>query len=101
MDASDVAHPPSGRNPTFAAFVDSLPDLLVARDFRMVVAAIVAAHRASRAIVVMLGGHVVKTGLSPLLIDLCERRVITHVAMNGSAAIHDYELARFGATSGI
>jgi hypothetical protein len=47
----------------------------------------------------MIGGHVVKTGLSPLLIDLCSRGVITHVAMNGSAAIHDYELARFGATS--
>ena len=47
----------------------------------------------------MLGGHVVKTGLSPLIIDLMERRVITHVAMNGSGAIHDYEMARFGATS--
>jgi hypothetical protein len=47
----------------------------------------------------MLGGHVVKTGLAPLLIDLMRRRVITHIAMNGSAAIHDYEIARFGATS--
>jgi hypothetical protein len=47
----------------------------------------------------MLGGHVVKTGLAPLLIDLMRRRVITHLAMNGSAAIHDYEVARFGATS--
>ncbi len=47
----------------------------------------------------MLGGHVVKTGLAPLLIDLMRRRVVTHIAMNGSAAIHDYEMARFGATS--
>ena len=47
----------------------------------------------------MLGGHVVKTGLAPLLIDLMQRGVITHLAMNGSAAIHDYEVARFGATS--
>lgn len=47
----------------------------------------------------MLGGHVVKTGLAPVLIDLMRRRVITHIAMNGSAAIHDYEMARFGATS--
>ncbi len=47
----------------------------------------------------MLGGHVVKTGLAPVLIDLMRRRVITHVAMNGSVAIHDYEMARFGATS--
>ncbi len=47
----------------------------------------------------MLGGHIVKTGVAPVLIDLMERGVITHVAMNGSGAIHDYEIARFGATS--
>jgi hypothetical protein len=47
----------------------------------------------------MLGGHVVKTGLAPVLIELMRRGVITHLAMNGSAAIHDYEMARFGATS--
>jgi hypothetical protein len=41
----------------------------------------------------------VKTGLAPLLIDLMQRRVITHVAMNGSASIHDFEIARFGGTS--
>ena len=47
----------------------------------------------------MLGGHIVKTGLAPVLIELMSRRIVTHVAMNGSAAIHDYEVARFGATS--
>ena len=47
----------------------------------------------------MLGGHIVKTGLAPLVIHLMDRGVITHLAMNGSAAIHDYEIARFGATS--
>ena len=47
----------------------------------------------------MLGGHIVKTGLTPLLIDLVRRGVITHIAMNGSGAIHDYEMARFGGTS--
>ena len=56
-------------------------------------------RRAKRGVVAMLGGHVVKTGLAPLLIDLMRRGVVTHVAMNGSAAIHDYEMARFGATS--
>ena len=54
---------------------------------------------ARRGVVAMLGGHVVKTGLAPLLIELMRRGVITHLAMNGSAAIHDYEMARFGATS--
>jgi len=84
---------------TFAAFLSALPDILVARDFRRVVTAIVQATTAGRAVVVMLGGHVVKTGLAPVLIDLMRRGVITHIGMNGSAAIHDYEMARFGATS--
>jgi hypothetical protein len=47
----------------------------------------------------MLGGHVVKTGLAPLLIDLMRRGAATHLASNGSAGIHDYELARWGGTS--
>jgi hypothetical protein len=64
-----------------------------------VVSAIASARKGNRAVVVMLGGHIVKTGLAPLLIDLMNRGVITHLAMNGSAAIHDYEIARFGATS--
>jgi hypothetical protein len=96
--ASEFASPP-GSDKSFHAFLDSLPDVLVARDFRRVVAAIATAARNKRAVVVMLGGHIVKTGLAPLLIDLMNRGVITHLAMNGSAAIHDYEIARFGATS--
>jgi hypothetical protein len=64
-----------------------------------VVSAIATAARKKRAVVAMLGGHIVKTGLAPLIIELMNRRVITHLAMNGSAAIHDYEIARFGATS--
>ena len=104
MRAEEFARPPargasSGEQRSFGAFLDALPDILVARDFRRVVSAIVRAAGARRAVVAMLGGHVVKTGLSPVLIDLMERGVITHVAMNGSAAIHDYEVARFGATS--
>ena len=71
----------------------------MAKDFLSVVGAIATAARKKRAVVVMLGGHIVKTGLAPLIIELMNRRVITHLAMNGSAAIHDYEIARFGATS--
>jgi deoxyhypusine synthase len=79
--------------------VESLPDVLVARDFRAVALAIASAARAKRAVVLMLGGHVVKTGLAPLIVDFMQRGIVTHLAMNGSAAIHDYEVARFGATS--
>ncbi|HKW47304.1 MAG TPA: hypothetical protein VJN70_07660 [Gemmatimonadaceae bacterium] len=96
--AEEFAHPPA-RDLSFAAFLDALPDVLVARDFRHVVDAIVDAARRERGVVVMLGGHIVKTGLAPLLVDLMRRHVITHLAMNGSASIHDFEIARFGGTS--
>jgi len=96
--AAEFASPP-GKDRSFSAFLKSLPDVLVARDFLRVVSAIASAKSNGRAVVVMLGGHIVKTGLAPLLIDLMNRGVITHLAMNGSAAIHDYEIARFGATS--
>ena len=96
--AEDFSRPP-GKDRSFHAFLDAMPDVLVARDFRNVVAAIASAARAERGVVLMLGGHIVKTGLAPVLIDLMRRGVITHLAMNGSAAIHDYEMARFGGTS--
>jgi len=96
--AEEFAHPP-GEDRSFAAFLAALPDVLVARDFLRVVEAIAGAARRECGVVVMLGGHIVKTGLAPLLIDLMRRSVITHVAMNGSAAILDFEIARFGGTS--
>jgi len=98
VSADEFAKPPA-RDRSFHAFIESLPDILVARDFKVVVDGIATAADRKRGVIVMLGGHVVKTGLAPLLVTLMERGVITHVAMNGSAAIHDYEIARFGATS--
>ncbi|HEX7981495.1 MAG TPA: hypothetical protein VF461_22985 [Gemmatimonadaceae bacterium] len=98
VSARDFAQPPADDR-SFRAFLRALPDVLVARDFRAVVSAVADAARRKRGVVVMLGGHVVKTGLAPVLIELMRRGIVTHVAMNGSAAIHDYEVARFGATS--
>lgn len=97
--AAEAFAKPPGAARGFDDFLASLPHVLKADDFRRVVRAAVAAHRKRRAVIVMLGGHVVKTGIAPLLVDLMDRGVITHLAMNGSAAIHDYEIARFGATS--
>ena len=96
--AQDFARPPRAAG-SFADFLGSLPDILKAADFLAVVDAIVAAASGRRAIVAMIGGHVTKTGLGPVLIDLMERGAITHVAANGSTVIHDYEMARFGGTS--
>ena len=89
---------PPGPDTSFGAFLASLPDVLAARDLRTVIAHVAAAH-GRRGVCVMIGGHVIKTGLGPLLGRLVARGVITHVAMNGAAAIHDYELAAFGGTS--
>ena len=98
VSAEEFAKVPA-KDRSFHAFLESLPDILVARDFRRVVDAIADASGRRRGVVVMLGGHIVKTGLAPLLVTLMERGVITHLAMNGSGAIHDYEVARFGGTS--
>jgi hypothetical protein len=73
VSARDFAQPP-GDDRSLRAFLHALPDVLVARDFRAVVDAIVSAARRGRGVVVMLGGHVVKTGLAPVLIDLMQRR---------------------------
>jgi hypothetical protein len=81
------------------AVIDSLPDQLAARALREAIARVVAAHRGKRPVVAMCGGHIVKVGVSPCLIQLMEARVVTHLAMNGAAAIHDVEIARDGATS--
>jgi len=79
--------------------VRSLPDQLAARALREAIERVAAAYRAKRPVVAMLGGHVIKVGVSPCLIALMERGVIRHLAMNGSAAIHDVEIARQGRTS--
>src|SRR5688500_14567254 len=98
VNASDFAQPPGERR-DFEAFLSSLPQILEARSFLAVVDAVVDAARNGRGVVCMLGGHVVKTGLAPVLIDLARRGVVTHFAANGSAVIHDYEVTRWGGTS--
>ncbi len=77
----------------------SLPGLLAAKDFKEVVSAIVTAKRAGRAIIWGLGAHVLKTGLSPVLVDLMERGFISAIATNGAGIIHDFEIALSGGTS--
>ena len=97
VEASLLAQAPAG-DPSFAAFLKAMPSILAAQDLRYVVDQIVAAA-GRRGVLAMLGGHVIKVGLGPLLIALMRRKAITLVAMNGSAAIHDFELAAFGGTS--
>ena len=96
VDALGKATPPGC---TFGDWFKALPDFLGASELHKVVAAIVAARRAGRPVVFAFGGHVIKTGCSPLVVDLICRGVITAIATSGSGAIHDLELAETGATS--
>jgi Deoxyhypusine synthase len=82
-----------------AALLDSLPNLLAAESLRSVTEAVVQARDNGRAILWGFGGHVVKTGLAPILIDLMRRGFITALATNGAGVIHDFEIAIAGWTS--
>jgi hypothetical protein len=98
VEPSLLAHPPAGDR-SFRAFLESLPDVLAARDLRTTADAVATASRKKRGVVLLLGGHVIKVGLGPLVADWIRRGIVTHVAMNGAAAIHDFELTAFGGTS--
>jgi hypothetical protein len=80
-------------------WLNSLPHILAGDSFRAVVDAILAARARKRAIIWGLGGHVIKCGLAPVLIDLMNRGFATAFALNGSASIHDFEIALAGHTS--
>jgi hypothetical protein len=84
---------------TFRDFLDGLPDILEARSFLAVAKGIASAARNAKGVLWMLGGHTIKTGLAPLFIQMMDRRAGGYFAGNGSVAIHDYEVARWGATS--
>ena len=84
---------------SFREFIDSLPEILAAKDFREIVQRIIKARRDKRVIIWGMGAHVIKVGLSPLLIDLMEQGFITCLALNGAGVIHDAEMAMTGSTS--
>jgi hypothetical protein len=98
VDPRLLASPP-GSDRSFSGFLNGLPDILAARDLRLVIEAVVRARQDGRGVVLLLGGHVIKVGLGPLVNAWLERGVVTHVALNGAAAIHDFELAAYGGTS--
>ena len=90
---------PAEAGVSFDSWLDGLPDLLAGRGLKRLRDAIVTAHEAGAPVVAALGGHVVKTGCAPYLIDWMARGVLNGLALNGSAAIHDLELAIAGRTS--
>jgi hypothetical protein len=95
--AADFASP--FKDPAASGFVASLPSILAGADLKAIAAAMRTARDDGRGLIWGLGAHVLKTGLSPILIDLMERGFICALALNGAGVIHDFELALSGATS--
>jgi hypothetical protein len=94
---ASAAPPESGAS--FASFFDALPSSLAAGDLKDLVGRIAAAVSARKPVLLLAGAHVIKVGLSPVIIRLMERGVLSGVSFNGAGAIHDAELAYFGCTS--
>ena len=95
---ADFAHPHHAGD-GIQGFVSRLPRLLAGADFRAVIEAVLAANRGSRPIIWGIGAHVIKTGLTPILIDLMRRGLVSALATNGAGLIHDFEIALAGSTS--
>ena len=81
------------------SFIRGLPDILAAQNLKEIARRIARAHRSDKTIVLGMGAHPIKVGLSPLIIDFMERGIISAVAMNGAGVIHDFEIAFMGETS--
>ena len=98
VNVSDFAKP-LRRGATMAEFFEGLPNILAGAEFREAALRIAAAVNSGRPVILAMGGHVIKVGLGPLIIDLMERGIISGLAANGSVMVHDSETALVGATS--
>jgi hypothetical protein len=95
----DFATPIDPQSATVAAFAESLPNILKVPELRGLVDDIVESRKKNLPVILMMGAHVIKVGLSPIVLDLVKRNIITAIAMNSAAAIHDVETAMWGQTS--
>ncbi|MFA6357558.1 MAG: hypothetical protein WCY09_02690 [Candidatus Omnitrophota bacterium] len=84
---------------SFSAFLDSLPNILKAKDLDAVSSDIVSAAKKKKGVIFMAGAHVIKCGLNPVLIELIQKKIITCICLNGAGIIHDFEIAFQGKTS--
>jgi hypothetical protein len=97
-NAADFGRPVH-RDATVGAFIESLPEILAGADLKAVIAALRAARESGGGIIWGLGAHVIKAGVSPVLISLMERGYVSALALNGAGVIHDFEIALSGSTS--
>ncbi|MFN3481326.1 MAG: hypothetical protein ACK415_13205, partial [Thermodesulfovibrionales bacterium] len=90
---------PYKKGDSFKSFLNSLPSYLAASDLKTIAEAIVKARKDDRPVVLGMGAHPIKVGLSPIIIDLMKKGIITAVATNGACIIHDFEISFAGKTS--
>ena len=83
----------------FRSFMHGLPDILAAQNLKEIARKVARAHRGDKTVLLGMGAHPIKVGLSPLIIDFMEKGIIGAVAMNGAGIIHDFEIAFVGETS--
>ncbi len=95
----DLLAKPLRKGASFTEFWQSLSHILAAKELREVVDAVINARRQQRPVIVLFGAHVIKVGLSPIVIQLAREGILTAIAVNGATAYHDVELALFGQTS--
>jgi len=96
--AADFAQPPSAES-SLREFLRTLPNILAVRSLREIAAQVQRARALKKPIIWGIGGHVVKTGLAPVIIDLMRRGYVSAIAANGSVLVHDAEIALVGSTS--
>jgi len=84
---------------TMRAFLRGLPDILAAQNLKAIARKIAECHRQNKTVMLGMGAHPIKVGLSPLIIDFMERGIIHSIALNGAGVIHDFEIAFMGETS--
>lgn len=84
---------------SFDDFMNALPNILAVRDFKHIVKAITNARGKEKPVILAIGAHLIKCGLSPIIIDLIKRGIITAIACNAAVSVHDYEVSLIGETS--
>jgi len=84
---------------SFLQFINTLPEFLAAKQIKEIASAIVNARKKDKIVVLAMGAHPIKVGLSPIIIDLMQKGIVTALATNGAAIVHDFEIAYMGSTS--
>lgn len=98
VSLSDFAKPLSSDS-SLDDFLNSLPNILAVQSLRQIAARIKRARELKKPIIWGIGGHVIKTGLAPVIVDLMKRGYVSAIVANGSVLVHDSEIALVGSTS--